>query len=336
MGSYKSIIKRIIDIIELSNDAKKGLSPEAFEINYNKYFAKILWNDISVEYADEFQSLLDLERTIHVFNNTVNPTLKNISLIQLCESKITSEANADKYVELLELLKKTNGKTLFELIEYQGYYVVKDDLGVFINLCRQLQVGCGEIAHQNSDKLQALLDENKKQKHDQFQRISFYSQTNLQNEHDNNQIELYNRGSEEAGKVIEKSENGIIRCNFGKIICLAIMGKLNIDMIIELKKLLSPQDFNELVEKLSLWQVFSEEELNRIVNSKLDEAMITSVDELIEYFAKKDYILVKNLQEMIPSIGKHNYRSLIDGLYKLGSIGFDDYIEAMSVAYKKM
>ena len=78
MQTYGDIIERIKEIIALSEQRKTEISVIELNENYNNYFVSKLWYEIAVEYAKEFEELLDAERTFYLLKNGLAKcTLKN-------------------------------------------------------------------------------------------------------------------------------------------------------------------------------------------------------------------------------------------------------------------
>lgn len=316
MENYEQIIKRITEIINISNEAKKD--------NKDNEFVRILWTDILSEYAKEFQDLIDTERTFIVIAN--NKNIKNEELINECENKVKAEdENSTLYLELLEILDHAKGKTALDLIEYHGYIVLKNELSEFINICRTLEVGDSKkVLDIKPDEVKEILKTFLANNKEQFKRINYYM------EKINQQSVSYEEVSQKVDNIINEQENNaksIIHSQFKELIYLGVAGKLTIQMISELQRVMSIEEYDLLIQELISWGIFKTEELSNI---KTTTSLLKNIDEVVAYFLTREGLIVDNLKFLIPNIGLANYFYLIDKLYKLGKIDYNDYQIIMS------
>lgn len=292
METYGDIIKRIVEIIAISENKKLENNPE-------DHFVKLLFHNILEDYADEFNDLLKSEKACYLISTNNNSGSKNNELITECLS--LSEQNTalkDKYIEIVDILKTSLNKNALELEPYLGYFIDKDSFKRFLALCKEVKVGPGKVTNLNIDTIQSLR-ENK----DQKARIDKYLEENI------SKVEV---------------SDPLANCRFKHLIYLGINGALTLDMIREERNYLSSQEYNLLVQELLDFQIFTKEELLSIEQKPKFER-ITDVDELVEFFGNKEILNPQALKLLIPAIGLFNYNYLLDELYKRDRISTIDY-----------
>ena len=170
--NYQSILKRIEEIINLSKELI-GTTPEDEFVNLRHFM-------IHMNYAEEFKELLDTERTYYLLNKVENPSLRNDELLAHCEQHINVDVlYNEEYMTIIEILRECYGKNANQLVEYCGYYVLKDKLEMFLNACRTLKNGpfvkLNELTKEEAaERINTTLNNNT----EQFKRIKKYLSRN--------------------------------------------------------------------------------------------------------------------------------------------------------------
>lgn len=318
MQTYGDIIRKLQEIVKISEEKMKSFSAITSQV-YKNNFVRILWYDIDLTFAQEFSDLLDAERTFYLVQTNDNASKKNSELLDVCKKQGSlSNNNTNNYLKLLEILNNSFDKYSYELTEYHGYFVTKEELPSFISLCRKLNVGpCIKLKDLSREDAKKVFKNKQLQKSEQLKRLQGY--LGIHEEFvlpidviDDDQAQMFNDISSE----------------FNEIIYLGIMGKLTQDMVMELSDIYSKFEFNSLLYELQMWNIFSKgdiSEIRRMVNANLRN--INSMDKLVEFFVNKDGLDSNSLKAFIPSIGLYNYHYMIDELFKLGVIEFEDYIK---------
>lgn len=312
MQSYGDIIKRIAELIILSEEKKKELN-NLYENEYNKYFTRIYDYDIYIDYIKEFRDLLNFERVFYNLQTGSNILKKNAELLELCQKN----ANDNDYLILAELLKNVQGQSALNITYYNGYYVLNESLNEFISLCQKLKVGpCVKIIDAGKEAVQERINEEQNEKRNQYERINRYLEKILATETD-----------EKVEKDTEKAN--YLPKNYKELLYLGIQGKLTKTALSTLKNIMSENDFLNLLDDLIMYQVFSEEELEKLRPVKTEMIYVDSIDELVRYFATLDDLNIDALRLLVPSMGINNYSYLMDELFKLGKIDLDTYLKSV-------
>lgn len=323
MKTYGDIINRIIEIIKYSEDRKREL--QKGEIGKN--FSKILFQDIANEYAEEFRDLLVTEMVFYKIYNTPNASKKNDALLLECEQKgSTSDDNTDDYLELMTILRNAQNQLPLSLTEYKGYFVLKDEISEFIRLCRKLNVGhYKKIIDNPSAQIKKEIMDNLNETQIQFKRISF-SIEQLQN------TTIGNSKIEDSQDVYKNENPTYLSGKYKTMVYLGMSSKLTMDMVVQVKNVLSQTEFDELLAELKKYGVYRQEEINKIIelsNSKTHS--IHDIDEFIAYIILQEHLNIKSLkEEVIQLYGYGNYHYFMEKLYQYGKIDFYDYLDSLN------
>lgn len=341
MQTYGDIIKRISEIIELSEQRKSEISVSELNENYNRYFVSKLWYEIAVEYAKEFEELLDAERTFYLLKNaqTFDELNKyNGSLKVVCQARGSEETEfTDDYLHLLEIINNAEGRNAFDLTEFKGYFIAKEDLTEFIRLCRSLKVGPYKVLKDSTkeeimDTVNLALENRK----DQYKRInnylvSAYSEEinptiEEQEKETTNKYTLFTTIDEKPKDVLFNRKPN--KTYYRELIYLGIIGKLSIEMVVELKNIMTTGEFELLLQDLQMWQIFTEKEFLKIKQGVYSShTTIEDIDQLVGFFVTRENLNSKALETLIPFIGEENFDYMMDKLFKYGAIDTDAYLE---------
>ena len=323
MQTYGDLINRIVEIIELSNKKKSEMIAQEVK-DYNDHFVKMLWCDIDITLANEFQDLLDFERTFMVLNNSEKPEAKNLELLQVCQEQGSIDnQHTEDYLHIMELLNNADQANVEDLREYKGYFLLKDDLAVFISLCRKLGVGPYTLLKDmDREEAKAAVNREMALKNEQYQRIKASVQKAGYVVENNGSIPVIEPSTyEEVDDALEQN-------SIDEIIYLGIVGKLTSDMVVDMKKVMPDDSFNKLLKELKIWKIFSEKKIKEIKERAYSHSeYIRSIDELIGFLALREDLNPDALKAFIPSIGVENYHYMIDQLFKFGIISFEYYME---------
>lgn len=320
MQKYGDIISRIEEIVQISDEKVASLGEQDTQL-YNENFVTMLWRDIDIELANEFQKLLDAERTFVIYKKSPNYAGKNLELKAICEERIKASNRQNyNYLKLLEILNNSFSKKVHELSEFRGYFVCREELVDFIALCRKLNVGpyikLKDLSREDRKK---ELNSQKQQKREQYDRLNVY--LGVPKRYKSVVNPNYFEDSEDSINKMDDNE-------FNELIYLGIIGKLTTDMVMDLANLLSIEEFNRLLYELGRWKIFSKDEIEEMkVMASAHMEKVSSMDKLIEFLATKDDIYPEGLKEFIPHIGYENYHYMLDELFKMGVIEFDYYLE---------
>ncbi|MBQ8901823.1 MAG: hypothetical protein IJY87_01995 [Bacilli bacterium] len=342
MQTYGDIIERIKEIIALSEQRKTEISVIELNENYNNYFVSKLWYEIAVEYAKEFEELLDAERTFYLLKNAKDFDVLNrfnSALKVVCQNRGSEENElTEDYLTLLGILNNADGRTAFELTEYKGYFIVKEELTSFIAICRKLKVGPYKSLKESTkgevtDFVYSEMDRKKSQRN----RINDYiisSYTKEINPAIDNPITKANETEYTLFTTIdEKPKDALFdrkptKTYYRELIYLGIIGKLSIDMVVELKNIMTTGDFELLLDDLQKWQIFDEKEFLKIKNKAYsNQTNIEDIDQLVGFFVTKENLNAKALESLIPAIGIENFDYMMDKLFKYGAIEVEDYLQ---------
>lgn len=298
MNSYEELVERINEIISedqnvFENDA--SLRGEFTLINHFR---------IRNSHVDEFKRLLDIEYMWHdMVTNRSDYFNKNKELIMICHDMIKAQDDRmDLYTELYNILSNTAGKSITELSCFLGYYVSNDFLDKFKEITSSLKVGPFiRINSLGSDETKNRVDKLLQDNKEQYKRIK-------------NNLNVNNRECE-----FQDSK-------FKTILELGISSNLTLSMVQDLRSFYNKEDFEELINELEKWQLFTSEELDSLKEYNLkDTETIDTLDKLISFFATREDLDIQGLKVLIPTIGEGNYNELIDGLFKVGKISWEDY-----------
>lgn len=328
MKTYRELIESIAKIIEISERKRKDLSLEQ-QKNYNTYFVTLLYDkEIAIEYSDTFKELLDIERTFFIYNNSTNPGLKNKRLLELCENSIKNhEGNVNFNYRLSQILKDSENRDIQELTEIHGYYVLRKNAKEFTELCKRLSVGPYKSKEdfKDEDIEQFFYKESINVSKEQYKRINAYLKKLEMEQNKNQEPKRENikeeKTEEEKDAEVEKIINEIISKENSEIVYLGLMGRLSLDDVMMLKFKIPEERFEHLLDELSLWKIFTKQEINMIrEKSKIPSVMLNEIDTLVDFFSQLDVIKPKYLKQLIPSIGKENAMYILEKLYKVGKI----------------
>lgn len=313
MKKYDDIIKKINEIIEYSRRKKSQLTKEDV-LNYNKIFTKILFEDIAIECASELQSLLDTEMVFHLLMNDPNVGQKNNDLEVECKNSLKQNNEyTNDYVRMLEILNNAIGKTPLELSEHSGYIICRDELNEFLNISRKLNIGPGLTMNSaKSDDARALFWKNSKLKAKKEQCLRIRNYIPEQKNIDNNM---------EALDKLTDRNTWLVRLSL-----LGISKKLSLEMVVELKRVLTEDEYNNLLTVLLEHDIFKANEIDIIKNTEYnDDDYVNDMDKLVAFFVGLGPSLnIDTLKYLILSIGKYNFDYLIEELYKIGIIKQDE------------
>lgn len=310
MKTYGEVINRIVEIINLSSG--KVLPPGG---EYKDYFVRILGRDIDIDLAPELRGLLDIERTFSILANTPQEDVikNNVELMGICKERAQSnDATTSDYLSLYEILRSSLGKSSIELTEYRRYFVPSESLTDFIMLCRKLKVGPNRMVRDMSpEELRKNVDESIRVQSEQFKRINYH----------------LTRLSQISETQTEVKENYSIKMDYKIFLYLGFSGKLSLEVVKDIKKLLNPQEYELLLEIFLAGDIFTEEEIDELRQNK--ETIGEQIDEmnnLVELFATRKDLNIAALKLLIPAIGKVNYHFLIEELFKKGVVNDEDYL----------
>ena len=311
LKTYGDIVKRIMTIIKTSEQKKKELDPLELRHNYNNYFTYILYYDIEISLANEFRELIDTERT---FNNIerISPLTyldKTRTLLELCKASADmNNANYTYYDEIIHIINESYGKSALALTEYNGYFILREKFKKWLWLMRKLNL----FPNTSKNDLNNYLFQN----HEQYARLQTLF-TKLEN------------------KPFEKNEDRSFSINLGNnkhsdIVFLGISGNLKLEYLRELKLIYSNAEFQSLLDELAEWQIFNEEELNKLRIAEPKSSVVLEgndcFDKLIRFFFNNGKITDANaLRYLKPVIGEENLKNLVDALHNLGTISEDVY-----------
>ncbi len=316
METYGDVIKRIAEIISISSERKNEFSEE--EIKYN--FSLIMHTPILNEYASEFRDLLNTEKVFYKMQNAKNINLKNIALMKLCEERISiNNGDTSDYLHLLEILKSTQNGSPLTLREQMGFYVLKTDYPEFIRLCRKLTVGPYEKA-KNVPNLKEEINSNLEDNKEQLKRIRKSIQR------------VMPESDSTLTSNIEKidSDNFLTTSRYKELIYLGITKKLTLEMVLDVKQVLTKDEFQELLMDLQRFCIFTNEEIEEI--RKIADKKVTyinDIDEFINFTVTLKDINMPVLKNIVKQLyGYENYQYFIDKMYQYDKISFDEFFES--------
>lgn len=316
--SHEEILKRIAEIINLSEKRSKIDKDITNLIRFNHYL-------ISNNYAEEFSLLIDIlidmERTMLLYNDTNTPYEKTYQLLEECQDLYKKENNP-LYLELVTILNVSiNCEDISELTEMQNYFIKRDKIKTFIDICRKLKVGVAKkLIDADKEELKKVVSGEKEKS--QRRRNNSYMENNLTKEEkrEENIVQIEDANNKQS------LEEPMIKGKFKELIYLGMQNILTIDMVISLKNVLNDSEFGELLSNLGKFQIFSKEELYYIKNEATKTMKtINNIDELVAFLSMRSNINLNGLKALIPSIGIDNYYYLVDRLYQFGSIDFPQY-----------
>lgn len=298
MNSYEELVERINEIINEDQNVFEN------DVSLRGEFTLINHFRIRKSHVDEFKRLLDIEYMWHdMVTNRSDYFNKNKELIMICHDMIKAQDDRmDLYIELYNILSNTAGKSITELSCFLGYYVSNDFLDKFKEITSSLKVGPFiRINSLGSDETKNRVDKLLQDNKEQYKRIK-------------NNLNVNNRKCEFQGS------------KFKTILELGISSSLTLSMVQELRSVYNKEDFEELINELEKWQLFTSDELDSLKEYNLkDTETIDTLDKLISFFATREDLDIQGLKVLIPTIGEGNYNELIDGLFKVGKISWEDY-----------
>lgn len=323
--TYGDIIKRIAEIIKISEEKKKELDEAELKDNFNNHFTYILYYDIDSSLASEFKDLIDAERTINIMNNE-SPLVyldKTRELLTLCEEK--SDPNYDNYVyysDIIQIISESYGKSALDLTEYKGYYILRERFNKWLWLMRKLDL-FPEERHMNTQEKYDAVNRYLFASHEQYFRIQKYLEKDLvnvkfENEEPTFKLNLNNK-------------------KHSDLILLGLNGDLTIDYLQDLKFLYSSEEYENLLDELLEWGIFREDELAKLRGIEPKSTVIIngkdSIDNLIRFFSKnaQEITDANSLRMLKPAIGDENLNSLINALHAVGVISEDVYEQYMAL-----
>ncbi len=291
MQDLNDVIKRIGEIINISKNNLQDKSAEEIKSN----FTYILHTYISNEFVGELKRLLELEEIAALLQKE-EPFKLNNELMHFIE-----KSNNPLYYPLYDILKQSYNSRALDLKEYNGYFVREEHYANFLKFCSAYKIGpfsplSSSKAEDVKEKVAIALNRRKAQE----QRI--------------NQYLTYQKEKEQ--------QRLLFNDKYAHIIFLGVNGKLTKDMISLYKREMSNEEYEELLNELLKWQVITKMDLAELRYI----TPVHAVDDLVEYFAKKENVDMESLSLLIPSLGEVQYNYLIDELFKLNVIAFDDYL----------
>lgn len=347
MQTYGDIINRISEIIALSEQRKNEINVVELNANYNNYFVSKLWFEIAVEYATEFEELLDSERTFYLLQNVknfdeLNKSNEDLKLICQERGSVANEST-DDYLSLLEIINNASGKNASELTEYKGYFILKQDLINFIILCRKLKVGpYKSIKESTQEEVKNYVYREMEHKKNQKRRIDNYIIASVTEDFDDSlkdEVKTKKGGYTLFTTLEEKPRDAMFerktaKTNYRELIYLGIIGELTNTMVLELKNVLTSDEFELLLDDLKKWQIFDEKEIQKIrQDAYLSEKNIEDIDQLVGFFVTRDNLDAEVLELLVPSIGSENYHYMMDKLFKYGAINTDSYLNYLEKTF---
>ncbi len=332
---YEDILSRMVEIITISEQKKKeleakGMYDKNISSQDNKNFVAFYPYYIYKEYALEFENLRNQELTYHILKTDKYAGLKNQALIKECTSKMNDNVeNKSVYEELVNIINRSNGKPAIELCYINGYFVCQSDVARFKDICNMYKIGFAKKIIDSKDETMEVIENAKNQVLEQKSRIQEYI-NKINNYSSNSKNEEIKSNPFNVVVDIENNKNGelniTLNCKYKEIVYLGMLGYLNANMIVELKNVMSDTEFNELLDVLDEYMIFSHDELLNIgidVNEKIKD--FKTIDELVAYFAIRENLNVETLKLLIPSIGIDNYHYLMDQLFKFNKMDLETY-----------
>lgn len=327
LKTYGDIVKRIMEIIKLSEQKRATVTPEELKEN----FAYILYSYIDVTFVDEFRELIDAERTLWLMKQTspISYLDKTKNLLDICKDNSAPQTeNCYYYEEIAQIISSSYGKSAFELTEYKGYYILREKLNRWLWLMRKLNLFPDERKMNEAERkseINRILYEN----HEQYHRLQGY----------------LDQAKRQTDNIPEKKDN-VIDFNeylglkpsfknkkFGDLVLVGLNGGLTKDTMKYLRFLYSDEDFEQLLDELSEWQVFSQNEIEEFRNIAKDPIMVAdSMEQLLMFFVNSK-IKVEDadaLRLLQPAIGRENLMTFFDILYMSGSIPTNVYEEFLT------
>ena len=330
--TYGDIIEEIMNIIAASEKKKSEMTPEELKENFNEHFACILYCDIDINLASYFKELIDAERTFTKLKteSPLNCLDKTRQLLYDCkENALPNSKDYFVYEEIAQIINESYGKSAFDLTEYKGYYILRERLNRFLWLMRKVNMLPDEskmTEEQRKEEVNKTLAENK----EQYNRLREY-------------IEKAKKISygEDISKpqVIDINKTVGIRPNFrnkshGDLILLGINGTLTAEMVEKLRISYSNEQYQNLLDELLEWEIFSKEEIEKLRNAKdKGTTFISGMDELFMFFATKKITDANAIRLLAPAIGKENCRNLVDSLYQVGAIPQEIYEQYLTLEF---
>ena len=324
--TYGDIVKRIAEIIIISENKKNELEQSELKENYNNHFAYILYYDIDISLASEFRELIDAERTFKIISNAspLNYLDKTRMLLSACKDKANPN-NGDYvyYGEIVQIISESYGKSVYDLTEYKGYYILRGSFNKWLWLMRKLELFPDEKRMNDNERKEAV-NQYLFQNHEQYNRLqNVFKKLNTK------------------GEVIDSSKStfkpNLNNKKHSDIILMGINGDLKLEYLQNLKFLYDKEEFENLLTELLEWQIFTQEELNSLHTMETKSEIILdgkdSLDKLIKFFSSnEDKITDANgLRYLKPIIGEENLKNLVDTLHTLGVISENVYAQYLNL-----
>lgn len=317
--TYGDIIRRIVEIIKLSKNTKNELAEDEIKENFNNHFTYILYNDIENSLVSEFKELIDAERTFTIMDNE-SPLVyldKTRELLAMCEEKSDPNyGNYTYYVEIIQIIGESYGKSALDLTEYKGYYILRERFNKWLWLMRKLDL-FPEEKHMSTNEKNDAVDRYLFASHEQYFRIQKYLDQDL------------------ANTKFEKDEPtfkfNLSNRKHSDLILLGLNGNLTIDYLRDLKFLYSNDEYQSLLDELLEWQIFSEEEISKLREIEPKSTVIIdgkdSLDKLVRFFCNntKEITDANSLRLLKPVIGDGTLNSLVNTLHAIGLISEEVY-----------
>ena len=325
INTYGDIVRRILEIIKLSENAKKDLTESELKENFNEHFSYILYYDIENTLAGEFKELIDAERTFAIMDKE-SPLVyldKTKELLAACEEKTDPKYdNYMYYIEIIHILSESYGKSALDLTEYKGYYILRERFNKWLWLMRKLDLFPEEKYMNNKEKNEAI-NQYLFSSHEQYFRIQNYLEKDLSN--------IYLEKVESSFKL------NLSNKKHSDLILLGLNGDLAIDYLRELKFLYSTDEYNNLLNELLEWQIFSKEEISELYEVESKSTIIINgkdiLDKLVRFFCNntKEITDANALRLLKPAIGEKTLNTLINNLHVIGVISEDVYEQYLAL-----
>ena len=105
-------------------------------------------------------------------------------------------------------------------------------------------------------------------------------------------------------------------------------------MVEKLRISYSNEQYQNLLDELLEWEIFSKEEIEKLRNAKdKGTTFISGMDELFMFFATKKITDANAIRLLAPAIGKENCRNLVDSLYQVGAIPQEIYEQYLTLEF---
>lgn len=336
---YQDILNRIVEIINLSEQKRRELESQGIfdkdkkpeEKNFEVYHPFVIYK----EYKKEFQNLKNKELTYCLLSQDEQAGLKNHLLIEECKKRLQTDIENRQDLEMIiTILQKSYGRKADGLTYLTGYFIPDEDYNIFKTICSKLNIGPQKKLSDSKEEFLKYLKINQREISNQRKRIlkhmkMFAVEREVEEDLVIKDIERETKRQEldDYPSNLSEEKNDInLDGKFKEIIYWGMLGYLDIKMVSELKTILKESEFQELINALMQYGIFTEEELLDIeIESKKKIKTITDIDELVAFFAVRKDLNVVALKALIPSIGIDNYHYLMDQLFRFNTIDFETY-----------